>query len=60
MELTYTGPHDRVEVPLPDGGVAEAERGGTIDVPDELGGALLVQAGNWQPAKRRGRKEGDD
>lgn len=59
MELTYTGPHDRVEVPLPDT-LVEVARGGTIDVPDEIGASLLDQTDNWQPAKRRNRKEGED
>lgn len=59
MDLTYTGPHDRVEVPLPDGRTVEVARGGTIGVPDDMAGSLLDQASNWQPAKRRNTK-GDD
>ena len=41
MLLTYTGPLDGVE--LPTLGVA-VDRGGTVEVPDELGAALLEQA----------------
>ena len=48
MKLTYTGPHDEVEIPS--AGVV-CKRGESVEVPEELGASLLEQADNWQPVK---------
>lgn len=45
--ITYTGPHDEVEIPS--AGVV-CKRGESVDVPDELGVSLLSQP-TWQAAK---------
>jgi hypothetical protein len=49
--LTYTGPFDAVEVPLPDGSDVVVERGKQSDFPDEVAQGLLAQADNWKSAK---------
>lgn len=55
--ITYTGPHDAVDVPLSTGRVATVKRGATVDVPAEDAKALLQQAGNWQAAKAKPVKD---
>lgn len=59
VEITYIGPHDSVLViagPLE----AEVGRGETISVPEEEAEGLLAQETNWQRAKQRRKKEGED
>lgn len=51
MRVIYTGPHDGVEVRLPDGTMLTVERGGELVTTDGHGAALLEQTGNWQHAK---------
>lgn len=51
MFITYTGGSDAMEIPLFPGAVV-VERGGTVEVPDELG-ALLVQQPDYQEVKRK-------
>lgn len=46
--LTYTGPHDEVEIPS--AGVV-CKRGDSVEVPDALSKSLLEQADNWAPVK---------
>lgn len=51
MKLAYTGAHDEVEVPLSDGSVQLARRGGDpIEVADEDAAGLLEQEENWAPS----------
>lgn len=52
--ITYTGPHDEVEIPS--AGVV-CKRGESVEVPDELGKSLLEQADNWQPLKATPNKK---
>lgn len=57
MKLTYIGPHDGVELVLPDGGIVEVAHGSTVEVDDEHGASLLEQHTNWQRAGARAGKE---
>jgi hypothetical protein len=41
MKITYTGPSEDLDI-----GVAYVERGGTVDVPDELA-ASLIESGDF-------------
>lgn len=50
MKLVYRGPHDAVEVPLPNGGQLVVERDGEAEFPPSLAESLLEQESNWQPA----------
>lgn len=51
MLITYVGPHDGVEIRLPDGAtVAVCQRGQSVDVPEAEAHRLLEQPTNWQPA----------
>lgn len=50
MKLMYIGAHDAVVVPLPFGAEVHCDRGGTIDVPDEMAALLLEQEANWRLA----------
>jgi hypothetical protein len=45
MKITYTGPSEDLDL-----GVAYVERGGTVDVPDELAESL-IDSGDFVPAK---------
>lgn len=47
MKLIYQGPHDGVDVPLPDGRVVTAMHGVPALFPDAIGRSLLAQ-GVWQ------------
>jgi len=49
MLLKYTGTHARVAVPLPAGGEAQVDRGGTVEIPDDHARLLLAQ-GTWEAA----------
>jgi hypothetical protein len=52
MKVTYVGPHDAVEVPLPDGSVELVEREGKpLSTSDAHAKSLLEQDGNWKPAE---------
>jgi hypothetical protein len=53
VKITYTGPHDAVEVP----GVGVVKHGDTLTVPDAVGQSLLEQETNWQPVTTVKRKE---
>ena len=48
--LTYVGPHDGVELMLPDGGIATVARGDHLETTPDHAAALLEQPTNWQPA----------
>jgi hypothetical protein len=50
MKVIYEGPHDVVEV----AGIT-AERGQAVDVPDEVGKALLEQD-TWTEARSESRR----
>jgi hypothetical protein len=46
MKITYTGPSEDLDI-----GVAYVERGGTVDVPDEIA-ASLIESGDFIAAKK--------
>jgi hypothetical protein len=49
MKLVYHGPHDAVEIDMPDGSTLEALRNGDpIEVPDDMGANMLLQPANWR------------
>ena len=51
MKLRYIGPHDAVEVPLPDGSdFVTVAHGATFDFDDVHGASLLEQPTNWEDA----------
>ena len=52
-KLTYMGPHDAVEVDLPDGSSVVAERGKAVELPDEVAKSLALQD-VWTRAKKEG------
>lgn len=60
MKLTYVGPHDRVVVPLPNGGAPEVDHGGVIDIPDSHAERLLEQPTNWQRAGDAAKPKKDE
>lgn len=43
--VAYDGPHDRVEIPLPSGVRALCDRGGTVQLPDEIADRIAEQDG---------------
>jgi hypothetical protein len=47
MRLTYVGPHDAVEVQLPDGEFIVAERNKPVEIPDAVAKSLAKQDG-WK------------
>lgn len=47
MKITYTGPHDGVDVPLADGRVLTAMHGVPTAFPDEVAKSLLMN-GEWE------------
>jgi len=47
MKLTYVGPHDGVDVPLPDGSEPTVKHGESRDFPEEIAASLLEQGDNW-------------
>jgi hypothetical protein len=52
MRLTYIGPTDGVEVPMPDGtGDITVAHGHSAEFPDKLAHALLEQPDNWKKTK---------
>lgn len=59
MEITYIGPHDSVLV-WADEREIEVGKGETISVPEEEAAGFLAQETNWQRAKSRRKKEGED
>lgn len=63
MKVRYVGPHDAVEVPLPDGREdAVVEHGALLETTEEHAKALLEQASNWEPVgvKKTKEKEASD
>lgn len=65
-KVRYVGPHDVVEVRLPDGSSVTVEQNHQVELPEELVGnsahGLLAQAGNWErveaaPERRKGADE---
>ncbi len=62
MRIRYIGPHEGVDVVMPDGRAdAVVEQGGILDTTSEHAAALLEQAANWEPVKgsKRAEKGGD-
>lgn len=55
--LVYGGPIDLLSVPLPDGTVAQVERGGTLTTTAEFAARLLEQD-IWQPVPAASSKHG--
>lgn len=53
MKVIYTGPYEGVEVPLPSGQTAYAERDKAIDVSADVAEGLLVQEEIWTRPKTR-------
>ena len=49
MKITYTGPHDGVDVPLADGRTLTAMRGEPTAFPDQVAKSLLLN-GEWEAA----------
>ena len=62
MKVVYIGPHDRVVLPMPGGREREVVRLQQIDVPGDVGAALLEQPGNWRsaPAAKKPAKAGEE
>lgn len=54
MKLKYVGPHDGVEITLPESGqTIPVERDGVVEIGrehEDFARALLDQPDNWQPA----------
>lgn len=48
--ISYCGPHAAVIIPLASGMSYECERGGSVDLPNELAKELLERE-DWKPAK---------
>ena len=57
MQISYVGPHDEVEIPMPDGRMYACARGEEIDVPADLGHRLLEQPTNWRAVRPLRRKD---
>lgn len=52
MKLAYYGPHDAVEVVLPDGSVVTVVRGGNHDFPPETAKSLVEQGDIWRKSAK--------
>lgn len=55
--VVYTGPHDGVQIVLPDGTEELVTHGGELETTDEHANALLDQPDNWQPVKKAAAKK---
>jgi hypothetical protein len=53
MKVTYIGPYEGVDVPLPDGSAIYAEHGKPVDLRPELAKGLLVQEDIWSESKAK-------
>lgn len=61
--VRYIGPHDGVEVPMPNGTLSTVMHGELLETDGEHAAGLLEQPTNWQAAKKpaaKEKKEGDD
>jgi hypothetical protein len=57
MHLKYIGPHDAVEVVMPDGTIRVVKRLDEYDFPPELSESLAEQKDNWKrPSPKRGKE----
>ena len=57
MKLRYVGPHDAVEVALPNGATTVVARGGEADFASEVGKSLAAQGDeHWQAPKTEKKK----
>lgn len=56
MKITYTGPHDGVDVPLADGRVLTAMHGVPTAFPDDVAKSLIGN-GEWKPADEPAPKQ---
>ena len=59
MKLRYSGPHDAVDVVLPDGSTVEVARGASADFDKETAESLLEQEGIWKKDARKGPGKGE-
>jgi hypothetical protein len=50
VKLIYNGPHDAVEVELPDGSLVQTVSGEPAEFPEEVAKSLLQQS-TWSQAK---------
>jgi len=50
VKLIYNGPHDAVEVELPDGSYVQTVNGAPVEFPEEVAKSLLEQS-TWSQAK---------
>lgn len=50
VKLIYIGPHDAVEVELPDGSYVQTVNGEPVEFPEEVAKSLLQQS-TWSRAK---------
>lgn len=60
MRLKYIGPHDAVELDLPDAQSVRVARGEVVTVPDEYGERLREQESNWQFVSHMGAPSADE
>jgi hypothetical protein len=59
MKVKYIGPHDAVELPLPDGRSVVVEHGAeTPELPDDFARSLLKQDTNWETREKPKQKTG--
>lgn len=56
MKLTYTGPYEGVEVPLPSGQTVYAERDKPVEIPADVAQGLLVQEDIWTGPKTKAKE----
>jgi hypothetical protein len=65
VKLIYSGPHDAVEVELPNGSYVQTVNGEPVEFPEEVAKSLLMQA-TWSKAspetttKKAQKAEEDD
>jgi hypothetical protein len=60
VKVRYIGPHEGVDVVMPDGRTdAVVGQGGILDTTAEHAAALLEQPANWEPVKGSAKKGGD-
>lgn len=55
-KLVYVGPHEAVEVPMPNGSELLVKHGETLDTTGDHAAGLLEQTSNWQPMKAASHK----
>jgi hypothetical protein len=59
MQVQYVGPHDAVDVPLPNGQTATVARGEKANITKEVAEGLLLQGeDHWKPVGVNGAGTG--